>query len=43
MMVRRMLRQKFDYSNLERSLIDVIKEEQAKLGYYREDIRLVVF
>lgn len=29
-----------DYSNLERSLIDVIKEEQAKLGYYREDIRL---
>lgn len=28
------------YSNLERSLIDVIKEEQAKLGYYREDIRL---
>lgn len=40
MMVRRMLRQKFDYSNLERSLIDVIKEEQAKLGYYREDIRL---
>lgn len=30
----------FDYSNLERSLIDVIKEEQAKLGYYREDIRL---
>lgn len=32
--------QKFDYSNLERSLIDVIKEEQAKLGYYREDIRL---
>lgn len=32
--------QEFDYSNLERSLIDVIKEEQAKLGYYREDIRL---
>ena len=29
-----------DYSNLERSLIDVITEEQAKLGYYREDIRL---
>ena len=29
-----------DYSNLERSLIDVIEEEQAKLGYYREDIRL---
>ena len=29
-----------DYSNLERSLIDVIKEEQAKLGYYSEDIRL---
>lgn len=32
--------QELDYSNLERSLIDVIKEEQAKLGYYREDIRL---
>ena len=32
--------QEYDYSNLERSLIDVIKEEQAKLGYYREDIRL---
>ena len=32
--------QQFDYSDLERSLIDVIKEEQAKLGYYREDIRL---
>ena len=32
--------QQFDYNNLEQSLVDVIKEEQAKLGYYREDIRL---
>ena len=31
----------YNYDNLQRSLIDVIKEEQAKLGYYREDIRLV--
>ena len=30
----------YNYDNLQRSLIDVIKEEQAKLGYYREDIRL---
>lgn len=30
----------YNYDNLQRSLVDVIKEEQAKLGYYREDIRL---
>ena len=30
----------YNNDNLQRSLIDVIKEEQAKLGYYREDIRL---
>ena len=30
----------YNYDNLQRSLIDVIMEEQAKLGYYREDIRL---
>ena len=30
----------YNYDNLQRSLIDVITEEQAKLGYYREDIRL---
>ena len=30
----------YNYNNLQRSLVDVIKEEQAKLGYYREDIRL---
>lgn len=30
----------YNYDNLQRSLIDVIKEEQAKLGYYREVIRL---
>lgn len=30
----------YNYDNLQRNLIDVIKEEQAKLGYYREDIRL---
>ena len=30
----------YNYDNLQRRLIDVIKEEQAKLGYYREDIRL---
>lgn len=30
----------YNYDNLQRSLIDVIKEGQAKLGYYREDIRL---
>lgn len=32
--------QQLDYGKLERNLIDVIKEEQAKLGYYREDLRL---
>lgn len=30
----------YNYDNLQRSLVDVTKEEQAKLGYYREDIRL---
>ena len=29
-----------NYKRLEQSLIDVIKEEQAKLGYRKEDIRL---
>lgn len=29
-----------NYNKLEQSLIDVIKEEQAKLGYRKEDIRL---
>ena len=29
-----------DYQKLENSLIDVIKEEQAKLGYRKEEIRL---
>lgn len=29
-----------DFARLEKSLIDVIKEEQAKLGYRREKIRL---
>ena len=28
------------YDKLERNLIDIIKEEQAKLGFFREDIRL---
>lgn len=28
------------YERLEKSLIDFIKEEQAKLGFFREDIRL---
>ena len=28
------------YNKLERNLIDIIKEEQAKLGFFREDIRL---
>ena len=30
----------YNYDNLQRSLIDVIKEEQAKLGYRKEEIRL---
>lgn len=29
-----------DYKRLENSIIDVIKEEQAKLGYRKEEIRL---
>ena len=29
-----------DFSRLENSIIDVIKEEQAKLGYRKEEIRL---
>ena len=29
-----------NYNRLENSLIDVIKEEQAKLGYMKEKIRL---
>ena len=29
-----------DYHKLERSLMDVVKEEQAKLGYRKEEIRL---
>lgn len=29
-----------DFTRLEQNLIDVIKEEQAKLGYQREEIRL---
>lgn len=28
------------YDKLEKNLIDIIKEEQAKLGYFKEDIRL---
>ena len=28
------------YDKLERNLIDIIKEEQAKLGFFKEDIRL---
>ena len=28
------------FEKLEQNIIDMIKEEQAKLGYYREDIRL---
>lgn len=28
------------FDKLERNLIDIIKEEQAKLGYFKEDIRL---
>ena len=28
------------YDKLEKNLIDIIKEEQAKLGFYKEDIRL---
>ena len=28
------------YHRLENSIIDVIKEEQAKLGYRKEEIRL---
>ena len=27
------------YDKLERNLIDIIKEEQAKLGFFREDIQ----
>ena len=29
-----------NYQNLEQNIIDVIKEEQAKLGYRLEEIRL---
>ena len=29
-----------DFSRLEKSIMDVIKEEQAKLGYRKEKIRL---
>ena len=28
------------FDKLERNLIDIIKEEQAKLGFFEEDIRL---
>ena len=28
------------YDKLEQNLIDIIKEEQAKLGFFKEDIRL---
>lgn len=28
------------YDKLEQNLIDIIKEEQAKLGFFTEDIRL---
>ena len=28
------------YKYLERSLIDIVKEEQAKLGYRKEEVRL---
>lgn len=28
------------YDKLERNLIDIIKEEQAELGFFKEDIRL---
>ena len=29
-----------EYKRLEQSLIDIVKEEQAKLGYRNEDVRL---
>lgn len=29
-----------DFARLEKNIIDVIKEEQAKLGYRKEKIRL---
>ena len=29
-----------EYKRLEQSLIDIVKEEQAKLGYRKEDVRL---
>ena len=29
-----------DFARLEKNIIDVIKEEQAKLGYRKESIRL---
>ena len=28
------------YDKLERNLIDIVKEEQAKLGFFKEDVRL---
>ena len=28
------------YKRLEQSLIDIVKEEQAKLGYRKEEVRL---
>ena len=30
------------YERLEKSLIDLVKEEQAKLGYRKEMIRLII-
>lgn len=30
------------YHRLENSIIDVIKEEQAKLGYRKEEIRFII-
>ena len=31
-----------EYKRLEQSLIDIVKEEQAKLGYRKEMIRLYI-
>ena len=31
-----------NYNRLENSLIDVIKEEQAKLGYMKEKISFII-
>lgn len=31
-----------EYKRLEQSLIDIVKEEQAKLGYRKEDVRIIL-